>query len=104
MKFGIGQSIRRKEDDRLVTGHGRYTDDINLPNQLHLYVLRSPHAHARISGIDVAQAKAAPGVKGVYTSADLAADKVGLLPCMIPIQNRKRNILHVKVQPITEHH
>jgi carbon-monoxide dehydrogenase large subunit len=93
MKFGIGQSVRRKEDDRLVTGHGRYTDDINLPNQLYLHVLRSPHAHARIGRIDTAAAKAAPGVKAVYTFADIDADKIGLLPCMIPIQNRDNSAM-----------
>ena len=88
MKFGIGQPVRRKEDDRLLTGRGQYTDDINLPNQLQLYVLRSPHAHARIAKIDIAQARTMPGVAGVFTFADLDADKVGLLPCMIPMQNR----------------
>ena len=91
MKFGIGQPVRRKEDTRLITGHGQYTDDINLPNQLYLHVLRSPHAHARITGIDAAAAKAAPGVKAVFTYADLEADKVGLLPCMIPMQNRDKS-------------
>jgi carbon-monoxide dehydrogenase large subunit len=88
MKFGIGQSIRRKEDDRFVTGHGRYTDDINLPGQLYLYVLRSPHAHARISRVDIAAAQAAPGVAAVYTGADIKADNIPGLPCMIPLQNR----------------
>ncbi len=88
MKFGIGQSIRRKEDDRFVTGHGRYTDDINLPGQLYLYVLRSPHAHARISRVDIAAAQAAPGVAAVYTGADIRADNIPGLPCMIPLQNR----------------
>ena len=47
-QFGIGQAVRRVEDVRFVTGAGRYTDDINLPRQAHAYVLRSPHAHARI--------------------------------------------------------
>jgi len=93
MKFGIGQSVRRKEDNRLVTGHGQYTDDINLPSQLYLYVLRSPHAHASFGRIDTAAAKAAPGVRAVYTFADIDADKVGLLPCMIPIQNRDKSAM-----------
>jgi carbon-monoxide dehydrogenase large subunit len=85
-KFGIGQSVRRVEDQRLVTGHGRYTDDINLPGQAHLVVVRSPHAHARITGIDTAAAKAAPGVLAVVTSADLQSDAG--IPCFIPMENR----------------
>ena len=77
----IGQSVKRKEDQRFITGGGTYTDDINAVNQTHAYFLRSPHAHARIRGIDVAQAKAAPGVVGIFTGEDLAAAKVGGLPC-----------------------
>jgi carbon-monoxide dehydrogenase large subunit len=55
-KFGIGQPVRRVEDPRLVTGRGRYTDDIDLPGQAYGYVLRSPHAHARIRSIDLSAA------------------------------------------------
>ncbi len=83
-KFGIGQPVRRVEDQRLITGQGRFTDDINLPGQLHLYVLRSPTAHARIVSIDTAAAKAAPGVRLVATAAEIDAG----LPCFIPITNR----------------
>src|SRR5690242_2307063 len=77
-EFGIGASVRRKEDFRFLTGKGTYTDDINRPGQLHAYLLRSPHAHAEITGIDIAKAKAAPGVAAVFTGADL---QVGGLPC-----------------------
>ncbi len=84
MKFGIGQPIRRKEDDRLVTGHGQYTDDIILPGQLYLHVLRSPHAHANILRCDVSAAKKAPGVVAVYTTAELNADKIPGMPCAVP--------------------
>jgi carbon-monoxide dehydrogenase large subunit len=78
-KFGIGQAVRRVEDQRFLTGHGRYIDDINLPGQVFGVPVLSPHAHARIKRIDVAKAKAAPGVLAVLTGADAAADKLGSL-------------------------
>ncbi len=84
-QFGIGQPVRRKEDARFLTGRGRYTDDIDLPGQLHLCVLRSPHAHARIVSLDVSAARAAPGVALVLTGADVAADGLGDLPLMVDI-------------------
>ena len=59
---GIGASVKRKEDQRFLTGLGRYTDDINLHGQLYAYILRSPVAHAAIGGIDTGAAMAAPGV------------------------------------------
>jgi carbon-monoxide dehydrogenase large subunit len=74
-----GQSIRRLEDERFLTGRGRFTDDINHAGQLHLQVVRSPHAHARIRGIDTAAAQAVPGVVGVFQAGDL--DGLGPLPC-----------------------
>jgi aerobic carbon-monoxide dehydrogenase large subunit len=77
----IGTPVRRREDYRFITGQGMYTDDINRPGQLYAYILRSPHAHARIAGIDTAAAKAAPGIVAVFTGADLEADGVGGLPC-----------------------
>ena len=86
-QFGMGQSVRRSEDQRFITGHGRYTDDINLPHQAYAYVLRSPHASARISRIDVSAALAAPGVIGVLTGKDLEADGIGPIPCTAPITN-----------------
>ncbi len=76
-----GQSIRRLEDQRFLTGNGRFTDDINRPGQLHLQIVRSPHAHARILGIDSRAALAIPGVLGVFGAADLRADGIGPLPC-----------------------
>ena len=83
-KFGIGQPVRRVEDQRFITGQGRYTDDIDAPGQAHGYVLRSPTAHARITRLDASAAKAAPGVLLVVTAAELDAS----LPCYIPMQNR----------------
>jgi carbon-monoxide dehydrogenase large subunit len=77
---GIGQPVRRKEDLRLVTGKGSYTDDINLPGQVYAVMVRSPHAHARIRAIDIAPAVAAPGVLAVLTGRDLLADGLRPIP------------------------
>ena len=64
---GIGASVRRKEDQRFITGKGHYTDDINRPGQAAIYFIRSPHAHAKIKKIDTAAAAKMPGVAGVFT-------------------------------------
>src|SRR5438445_1218376 len=77
----IGTPVRRREDYRLLAGGGTYTDDINRPGQLYAYILRSPHANARITAIDTSAARAAAGVAAVYAGADMAADGVGGLPC-----------------------
>ena len=66
-QFGFGQSVRRKEDPRLLTGRGQFIDDISFRHQTHAYVLRSPHAHADLKTIDVAEAIKAPGVVAVLT-------------------------------------
>jgi carbon-monoxide dehydrogenase large subunit len=87
-QFGIGQPVRRVEDRRFITGHGRYVDDLARPHQIHAFLLRSPHAHARIRAIDTGAAAAAPGVLAVWTGADLAADGIGTIPCLSPLQNR----------------
>ena len=73
MKFGIGQSVPRTEDPRFLTGRGRYVDDLKLPGAVHGHVLLSPHAHARVAGIDTSAAEAAEGVLLVLTGADLEA-------------------------------
>jgi carbon-monoxide dehydrogenase large subunit len=78
---GIGAAVRRKEDQRFITGKGHYTDDISRPGQTHAYFLRSPHAHARLRRIDTAEAVRMPGVLAVLTGAELAADKIGNLIC-----------------------
>ena len=75
----MGQPVRRKEDLRLLTGRGRYSDDLNLPGQAYAAVLRSPHAHARIGAIDISAALKVPGVLAVYTGADLAAEGIGAI-------------------------
>src|SRR5947209_16154806 len=78
---GIGAAVRRKEDQRFITGKGHYTDDISRPGQAHAYFVRSPHAHAQFKRIDTAEAAATPGVLAVLTGAELAADKIGNLIC-----------------------
>ena len=77
----IGARVERKEDYRFLTGAGQYTDDIALPGQTHAAFVRSPHAHAKIKSIKKDKALKAPGVLAVYTGEDLAAGKVGGLPC-----------------------
>lgn len=81
----IGQSIKRREDARFLTGRGQYTDDIVLPRQSYGFFVRSPYAHARIRSLDTAAAAAAEGVLGIYTGADFRA--VGGLPCGWLINN-----------------
>src|ERR1700755_1671196 len=72
-KYGVAQPVRRKEDDTLVRGKGKYTDDFSLPKQAYAWMVRSSHAHGVIKGIDVSAAKGMPGVLGVWTGADLAS-------------------------------
>ncbi len=78
-----GQSLRRLEDVRFLTGRGRFIEDIDLSAQAWMHVVRSPHAHATIERIDTASARAVPGVLGVYTATDLA--ELGPLPCTVPV-------------------
>lgn len=77
---GIGQPVPRKEDLRLLTGKGRFSDDVNAPGQAYAYMLRTPHAHARILSIDTTAARAMPGVLAVLTGRDAAADGLGAMP------------------------
>jgi aerobic carbon-monoxide dehydrogenase large subunit len=78
-KFGIGQSVTRFEDRRLLRGGGRYNGDVNLPGQTHAVLVRSVHAHARVLAIDTSATLKAPGVVAVFTGADLARDKLGTM-------------------------
>jgi aerobic carbon-monoxide dehydrogenase large subunit len=84
MKFGVGQPVRRFEDVRLVSGRGRYQDDVVLPGQAYAVFVRSPHAHAKIVSIDTKAAVAAPGVFAVYTGADYKADGLSMPKAMMP--------------------
>jgi carbon-monoxide dehydrogenase large subunit len=88
MKFGIGQPVPRQEDPTLLRGQGRYTDDVNLPDQAYAVMVRSQMAHGILKGIDTAEARKMPGVLGVWTGADLVAAGFGLLKCIIPFPNR----------------
>lgn len=87
-KFGIGQGMKRLEDQRFLTGIGQYTDDLPFDGALKAYVLRSPVAHADIASLDVSAARTAPGVKAVLTGADLAADGIKPLPCGALLKGR----------------
>src|ERR1700741_3948785 len=78
----IGESVRRVEDARFLTGAGQYTDDINLPNQRYAVFVRSPHAHAAIRNIDTAKAQALPGVARVFTGKDVEGKMGGPLARM----------------------
>ncbi|MGE0719167.1 MAG: xanthine dehydrogenase family protein molybdopterin-binding subunit, partial [Alphaproteobacteria bacterium] len=80
-QFGIGQAVRRKEDQALLVGSGRFVDDYTPDGLAHAWMVRSPHAHARILAVDAADAAAVPGVLAVLTGADLAADGIGGIPC-----------------------
>jgi carbon-monoxide dehydrogenase large subunit len=77
MKYGIGQSVTRFEDPRLLRGHGNFVNDVNLPGQAYAVLVRSPHAHARLKSLDVSAARSAPGVVAVYTNAEYAASGLG---------------------------
>jgi carbon-monoxide dehydrogenase large subunit len=87
-QFGIGQAVRRKEDVRFITGAGRYVDDQRAPRQAYAAFLRSPHAHATIRAIDIAEAKRAADVLAVYTGADVQAAGLGTIKCVAPLKNR----------------
>ncbi|MCJ9734962.1 xanthine dehydrogenase family protein molybdopterin-binding subunit, partial [Bradyrhizobium sp. PRIMUS42] len=87
-KYGVGQPVRRKEDDTLVRGKGRYTDDFNLPGQAYAVVVRSTHAHGIIRGLGIDAAKALPGVLGVWTGKDLDAAGYGPFTCGLPLKSR----------------
>jgi aerobic carbon-monoxide dehydrogenase large subunit len=87
-KFGVAQPVRRVEDPRLLLGHGSYTDDIAPADALFGFVLRSPYAAAKILSIDTEAARQMPGVRAVFTAADLEADEIGGVPCVVPLQNR----------------
>jgi aerobic carbon-monoxide dehydrogenase large subunit len=96
---GIGASVKRKEDIRFITGKGHYLDDINRPGQAYAYFLRSPHAHATIDKIDTAEAQKSPGVVAIFTGDDIAADKVGGLPCGWMIHSKDGSPMKASAHP-----
>jgi carbon-monoxide dehydrogenase large subunit len=87
-KYGVGQPVRRKEDDTLVRGKGKYTDDFSLPKQAYGWVVRSSHAHGIIKSIDTGAAKGMPGVLGVWTGSDLEAAGYKPFICGMPLKSR----------------
>jgi aerobic carbon-monoxide dehydrogenase large subunit len=96
---GIGASVRRQEDQRFITGKGRYTADIERPRQAFACFVRSPHAHARIRKIDAKSAAVMPGVLAVLTGAELAADKIGNLICGWMIHSRDGTPMKMAAHP-----
>src|SRR5213078_5129860 len=79
---GLGHNVRRKEDDRFIRGKGNYVDDVTLPGMLHMAILRSPFAHATITGIDTSKAQALPGVVAVVTGELMAQHNLAWMPTM----------------------
>jgi carbon-monoxide dehydrogenase large subunit len=100
LKFGIGQSVPRKEDPKLITGRGRYTDDVDLPGQAFAHPLRSHTAHGVVRRLDVSAALAAPGVLAVYTAADMAQAGYGQLRCKLPLKNADGSDLFAPPRPL----
>jgi carbon-monoxide dehydrogenase large subunit len=96
---GIGESVRRKEDYRFISGTGQFTDDINRPRQLYASIVRSPLPHARIRAIDVTAAERVPGVVAVLTGKDMADDGVGGLPCGWGITSKDGSAMVEPVHP-----
>ncbi len=96
----IGMPVRREEDFRLLRGRGRYVDDVKLPREARGYVVRSPHAHARIVSLDAGAARAAPGVLAVLTGDDLKARGLGTLRPLVPRRRRGGRPAFVCPQPI----
>src|SRR6516164_3365590 len=87
-KYGVGQPVRRQEDDALVRGKGKYTDDLSFPGQAYAWMVRSNHAHGIIKRIGTEAAKAMPGVLGVWTGADLARTNYKPFICGLPLKSR----------------
>src|SRR4051794_27716039 len=99
MKFGVGQPVRRFEDQALITGKGRYTDDIHVENTTHAYVVRAQVAHANIRSIDAAAARVMPGVLLVLTGEEVKADGLGDVPCHAPLNNKDGSPRHDTPRP-----
>jgi aerobic carbon-monoxide dehydrogenase large subunit len=79
---GLGHSVKRKEDDRFIRGRGNYIDDVKLPNMLHMAILRSPMAHAKINSIDTSRAAALPGVVAVVTGELMGQHNLAWMPTL----------------------
>ncbi len=99
MKFGVGQSVRRTEDIRFITGQGQYTDDLRFPGEAFAVFHRSPHGHARIKSVEIAAAKSAPGVVAVLTQEDVEKAGAGPMPCLAPIMSRDGTPARASAKP-----
>ena len=99
-KFGIGQPLVRVEDERLLTGRGCYTADIDLEGQAFGLVLRSPHAHARIAAIDTGVAARMPGVLAIYSAADLNSAGLGTIQCLAPATQPDGTVQPTPAHPV----
>src|SRR6516162_5400656 len=95
----IGTRVLRREDPALLTGEARYTDDLVIPGALHLAVLRSPYAHARIGRVDVSAALGMPGVVAAYSGADLQDLWGAPMPCAWPVTPDMKNPPHYPITP-----
>jgi carbon-monoxide dehydrogenase large subunit len=100
MKFGIGQSVRRTEDSRFVTGQGQYTEDLQFERETYAAFLRSPYAHANILSIDTAVAERSPGVVSVLTWKDIEAAGAHPMPCQAPLRNRDGSAIKQTSKPL----
>ena len=100
MRDGIGPAERRTEDERFLTGRGRYLDDLALPRQAFGCVVRSPHAHAEIGSIETKAALAMPGVQAVFTADDLAQADIGAIPCVMAPKGADGSIARLPPRPV----
>lgn len=99
-KYGIGQPVLRKEDDTLVRGKGKYTDDLNLPGQAHAVMVRSTHAHGVIRAINTEEARQMPGVLGIWTGEDMVAAGYGTFVSRMPLKSKDGSPLIQTNKPI----
>ena len=99
-KYGIGQPVVRKEDDTLVRGKGKYTDDLNLPGQAYAVIVRSTHAHGVLKKVDTTEAKKLPGVLGIWTGEDMVAAGYGNFVSRMPLKSKDGTPLLQSNKPI----
>jgi aerobic carbon-monoxide dehydrogenase large subunit len=95
----IGTRYARREDAPILSGEARYVDDLVVPGALHLEMVRSPHAHARVTSVETSAAAALPGVVAVYTGADLAGEWAGPMPCAWPVVEDMKSPAHFPITP-----
>ena len=99
-KYGIGQPVVRKEDDTLVRGKGKYTDDLNLPGQAYAVIVRSTHPHGVLKKVDTTEAKKLPGVLGIWTGEDMVAAGYGNFVSRMPLKSKDGSPLLQSNKPI----